>query len=159
MHFLGHSTVRIELAGRIVLTDPLLLPLVGALRRVVPAPDPTPAAPTIARAEALLLEVEAILLHLDDEARIDVLVELDRLGDICKAADPIAVSRAVPRNTGANRSSVVMSSIWKVSCSQIASRHGPSPASYCSWSACSARSSLLAGVSTRRRCRTRETLA
>jgi len=78
--------------------------------RVVPAPDPPPAAPTIARAEALLLEVEAILLHLDDEARIDVLVELDRLGDICKAADPIAVSRAVPRNTGANRSSVVMSS-------------------------------------------------
>ena len=40
MHFLGHSTVRVELAGRTVLTDPLLLPSVGALRRVVPAPDP-----------------------------------------------------------------------------------------------------------------------
>jgi L-ascorbate metabolism protein UlaG (beta-lactamase superfamily) len=40
MHFLGHSTVRIELAGRTVLTDPLLLPSVGALRRVVAPLDP-----------------------------------------------------------------------------------------------------------------------
>ena len=40
LHFLGHSTVRIELAGRTVLTDPVLLPTVGALRRVVPEPDP-----------------------------------------------------------------------------------------------------------------------
>jgi len=40
MHFLGYSTVRIELAGRIVLTDPLLLSSVGVLRRVVPAPHP-----------------------------------------------------------------------------------------------------------------------
>ncbi|SOE00339.1 MBL fold metallo-hydrolase [Blastococcus haudaquaticus] len=40
LHFLGHSTVRIELAGRTVLTDPLLAPTVGALRRVVPLPDP-----------------------------------------------------------------------------------------------------------------------
>ena len=38
--FLGHSTVRIELAGRTVLTDPLLAPTVGLLRRVVPLPDP-----------------------------------------------------------------------------------------------------------------------
>jgi L-ascorbate metabolism protein UlaG (beta-lactamase superfamily) len=40
MHFLGHSTVRIELAGRTVLTDPLLGPGLGPLRRVVPLPDP-----------------------------------------------------------------------------------------------------------------------
>ncbi len=40
VHFLGHSTVRVELAGRTVLTDPVLLPTVGALRRVVPLPDP-----------------------------------------------------------------------------------------------------------------------
>ena len=40
MLFLGHSTVRIELAGRTVLTDPLLFPRVGVLRRVVPLPDP-----------------------------------------------------------------------------------------------------------------------
>ena len=38
MRFLGHSTVRVELAGRIVLTDPLLTGRVGLLRRVVPAP-------------------------------------------------------------------------------------------------------------------------
>ena len=40
LHFLGHSTVRVELAGRTVLTDPLLVPTVGLLRRVVPLPDP-----------------------------------------------------------------------------------------------------------------------
>jgi L-ascorbate metabolism protein UlaG (beta-lactamase superfamily) len=40
LHFLGHSTVRVELAGRTVLTDPLLAPTVGMLRRVVPLPGP-----------------------------------------------------------------------------------------------------------------------
>ncbi|MBN1091228.1 MBL fold metallo-hydrolase [Blastococcus sp. TML/M2B] len=40
LHFLGHSTVRVELAGRTVLTDPLLTASVGPLRRVVPVPDP-----------------------------------------------------------------------------------------------------------------------
>jgi L-ascorbate metabolism protein UlaG (beta-lactamase superfamily) len=39
LHFVGHSTVRVELAGRTVLTDPLLAPTVGLLRRVVPLPD------------------------------------------------------------------------------------------------------------------------
>jgi L-ascorbate metabolism protein UlaG (beta-lactamase superfamily) len=41
LHFLGHSTVRVELAGRTVLTDPLLATTVGMLRRVVPLPDPS----------------------------------------------------------------------------------------------------------------------
>jgi L-ascorbate metabolism protein UlaG (beta-lactamase superfamily) len=40
LHFLGHSTVRVELAGRTVLTDPLLALTVGLLRRIVPLPDP-----------------------------------------------------------------------------------------------------------------------
>ena len=40
LHFLGHSTVRVELAGHTVLTDPLLADTVGALRRVVPLPAP-----------------------------------------------------------------------------------------------------------------------
>ncbi|MGY1815390.1 MBL fold metallo-hydrolase [Blastococcus sp. SYSU D00820] len=40
LHFLGHSTVRVELAGRTVLTDPVLTPRVGPLRRVVPLPAP-----------------------------------------------------------------------------------------------------------------------
>ncbi|MCW2531513.1 MAG: Zn-dependent hydrolase of the beta-lactamase fold-like protein [Blastococcus sp.] len=40
LHFLGHSTVRVEMAGRTVLTDPLLTDTVGLLRRVVPLPDP-----------------------------------------------------------------------------------------------------------------------
>ncbi|SCX40222.1 L-ascorbate metabolism protein UlaG, beta-lactamase superfamily [Klenkia marina] len=38
--FLGHSTVRVELAGRTVLTDPVLTGRVGPLRRVVPPLDP-----------------------------------------------------------------------------------------------------------------------
>jgi L-ascorbate metabolism protein UlaG (beta-lactamase superfamily) len=40
LHFLGHSTVRVELAGRTLLTDPVLLPTIGALRRVAPPLDP-----------------------------------------------------------------------------------------------------------------------
>ncbi|NEK59031.1 MBL fold metallo-hydrolase [Geodermatophilus sabuli] len=40
LHFLGHSTVRVELAGHTLLTDPLLTGRVGPLRRVVPAPSP-----------------------------------------------------------------------------------------------------------------------
>jgi L-ascorbate metabolism protein UlaG (beta-lactamase superfamily) len=38
MRFLGHSTVRLELAGHVVLTDPLLTSRVGPLRRVAPLP-------------------------------------------------------------------------------------------------------------------------
>jgi L-ascorbate metabolism protein UlaG (beta-lactamase superfamily) len=38
MRFLGHSTVRLELAGTVVLTDPLLTGGVGPLRRVGPIP-------------------------------------------------------------------------------------------------------------------------
>jgi L-ascorbate metabolism protein UlaG (beta-lactamase superfamily) len=41
LHFLGHSTVRVEMAGRTVLTDPVLAPTIGLLRRVVPLPAPT----------------------------------------------------------------------------------------------------------------------
>ncbi len=38
--FLGHSTVRVELAGRVVLTDPLLTAGVGPLRRMSALPRP-----------------------------------------------------------------------------------------------------------------------
>ncbi len=40
LHFLGHSTVRVELAGVRVLTDPVLLPRVSVLRRVSAPIDP-----------------------------------------------------------------------------------------------------------------------
>jgi L-ascorbate metabolism protein UlaG (beta-lactamase superfamily) len=40
LQFLGHSTVRVDLAGHTVLTDPLLTSRVGPLRRVVPVPAP-----------------------------------------------------------------------------------------------------------------------
>lgn len=35
MRFLGHSTVRMRMGGRVVLTDPVLTPWIGPLRRVV----------------------------------------------------------------------------------------------------------------------------
>jgi L-ascorbate metabolism protein UlaG (beta-lactamase superfamily) len=40
MRFLGHSTMRMELAGTVVLTDPVLTGRVGPLRRVGPPPVP-----------------------------------------------------------------------------------------------------------------------
>ena len=40
LHFLGHSTVRVDMAGRRVLTDPVLTRTVGGLRRVAPPLDP-----------------------------------------------------------------------------------------------------------------------
>ena len=40
LRFLGHSTVRLDLGGRIVLTDPVLTARVGGLVRVVPVPAP-----------------------------------------------------------------------------------------------------------------------
>ena len=40
LRFLGHSTVRLELAGSVVLTDPVLADRVGPLLRVGPSPVP-----------------------------------------------------------------------------------------------------------------------
>ncbi|HVW43441.1 MAG TPA: MBL fold metallo-hydrolase [Amycolatopsis sp.] len=40
MRFLGHSTVRLEIAGRVVLTDPVLTARVGGLTRVAPPLEP-----------------------------------------------------------------------------------------------------------------------
>ncbi|MCO1653852.1 MBL fold metallo-hydrolase [Pseudonocardia humida] len=40
MRFLGHSTVRVELAGTVVLTDPVLTGAVGPLRRTCRPPAP-----------------------------------------------------------------------------------------------------------------------
>ncbi len=41
IRFLGHSTVLLELDGLRILTDPVLRPWIGPLRRHVPAHDPT----------------------------------------------------------------------------------------------------------------------
>jgi L-ascorbate metabolism protein UlaG (beta-lactamase superfamily) len=40
VHFLGHSTLRLELGGVRVLTDPILRPVLGPLVRHGPVPDP-----------------------------------------------------------------------------------------------------------------------
>jgi len=39
LHFLGHATTRVELAGRVALTDPVLTRWTGPLTRVVANPD------------------------------------------------------------------------------------------------------------------------
>ncbi|WP_409182952.1 MBL fold metallo-hydrolase [Amycolatopsis sp. VS8301801F10] len=39
LHFLGHATTRVELAGQVALTDPVLTRWIGPLTRVVPKPD------------------------------------------------------------------------------------------------------------------------
>jgi L-ascorbate metabolism protein UlaG (beta-lactamase superfamily) len=83
LHFLGHSTVRIELAGRTVLTDPVLTPGVGPLRRVVPMPDPS----TWAGVDLVLLS------HLHgDHLHLPSLRMLGRLND--------KVRIVVPRGAG-----------------------------------------------------------
>jgi len=46
--FLGHSTLRIDLAGESLLTDPLLRPRVAHLRRYAPEPEPRQAPNTSA---------------------------------------------------------------------------------------------------------------
>ncbi len=40
LRFIGHSTVRVELAGTVLLTDPVLTGRIGPLLRVGPVPDP-----------------------------------------------------------------------------------------------------------------------
>jgi hypothetical protein len=71
---------------------------------VLAAPEP---AATIDQAEALLLAFEQIAVQLDDDDRVDLSVELNRLDDICKARDPRAAAAELSRNTGGNRSSAV----------------------------------------------------
>lgn len=66
--FIGHSTVHIEMDGVRLLTDPLLKPFVGFLRRQVPQPDRS------------LLDVDAVLIsHLHgDHFDLPSLELLDR---------------------------------------------------------------------------------
>ncbi len=59
-HFLGHSTVRLELGGARVLTDPLLRPVLGPLVRHGPIPDPS----TYEGLDAILVS-HLHLAHLD----------------------------------------------------------------------------------------------
>lgn len=61
LHWLGHSTVRVELAGSTVLTDPVLTARVGPLRRVVP---PLPAATWAGVDLVLVSHLHADHLHL-----------------------------------------------------------------------------------------------
>jgi L-ascorbate metabolism protein UlaG (beta-lactamase superfamily) len=75
LHWIGHSTVRVELAGTVVLTDPVLTRVVGPLRRVVPLP---PAAAWSGVDLVLVSHLHEDHLHLpslrllDDDARVVV---------------------------------------------------------------------------------------
>lgn len=65
--FLGHSTLRLRLGGRTVLTDPLLTTTVGPLRRTVPAPGPD----AVAGADLVLIShLHADHLHLASLRRL-----------------------------------------------------------------------------------------
>ena len=70
LRFLGHSTVRLELAGRTVLTDPVLTARVGPLSRHAPPVDP-----------GLVADVDLVLLsHLHgDHTHLPSLRMLDRV--------------------------------------------------------------------------------
>jgi L-ascorbate metabolism protein UlaG (beta-lactamase superfamily) len=67
MRFLGHSTVRLELAGRVVLTDPVLTSRVGPLRRMV---APVDAADHAGVDLVLLSHLHADHLHLPSLRRL-----------------------------------------------------------------------------------------
>jgi L-ascorbate metabolism protein UlaG (beta-lactamase superfamily) len=67
MRFLGHSTVRLELAGSVVLTDPVLTRRVGPLRRVSPLPARAHSADTDL---VLLSHLHADHLHLPSLRRL-----------------------------------------------------------------------------------------
>jgi len=67
MRFLGHSTVRLELAGSVVLTDPVLTGRVGPLRRMSPMPDPAHFADTDL---VLLSHLHSDHLHLPSLRRL-----------------------------------------------------------------------------------------
>ena len=90
LHFLGHSTVRAELAGKTVLTDPLLTVRLGPLRRVV-----TPlAASAWAGVDLVLishlhndhLHLRSLRLLGVQEAAMDQLLPLSK--DLMKASYP-----------------------------------------------------------------------
>lgn len=67
LRFLGHSTVRLELGGRVVLTDPVLTARVGGLVRVVPPPPPA----SYAGVDLVLLShLHGDHLHLPSLARL-----------------------------------------------------------------------------------------
>src|SRR5207249_1693629 len=57
---------------------------------------------TIDAAEALLLDVERIMLQLDPTECSDLSVELDRLRDIAESSKPAESADGWPRNTGDN---------------------------------------------------------
>jgi hypothetical protein len=74
------------------------------------APDVTAdplALRALERAEALLGEVEAIMVRLPFEFRMDLHYEMDRLQEVGKAADPAEAAREHERQTGTNRWSAV----------------------------------------------------
>jgi hypothetical protein len=82
-----------------LLAAPVILPPVR------PAVEP---AATIEYAEALLAQVETIMLALDGEARMDIGVECDRLSSLGETNDPHAFVADHPRQSGDNRASIYL---------------------------------------------------
>ncbi|MBP2370506.1 MBL fold metallo-hydrolase [Pseudonocardia parietis] len=71
--FLGHSTLRLRMGGRTVLTDPVLTGVIGPLRRVVPAVDPA----ELAGVDLVLIShLHADHLHLPSLRRLPACTEV-----------------------------------------------------------------------------------
>lgn len=89
LRFVGHSTVRLEMAGRVVLTDPVLTDRVSALRRVTPSSTPADRAGVDL---VLLSHLHGDHLHLPS---------LRMLGDarviVPRGAGPWLRSKGIPR--------------------------------------------------------------
>ena len=85
--------------------------------------QPAPAA-TLDRAEALLLDVEQIMLQLDPIDRDDLSVELDRLHEIAGSSNAREQAEDWPRNTGDNRYSRVWARGHALAHSEIIPRYG-----------------------------------
>jgi len=90
------------------------------------APEPTvlPPAATIDRAEALLLDFEQIMLQLDEVEQSDLGVELDRLSRVAGAYNPAEAAEDWPRNTGANRASLLWARGHALAHSEIIPKYG-----------------------------------
>lgn len=104
-------------AGSLFLGAGLLAPIGATSASAQPA-EP------IDRAEALMLELERLILDLDGESQADVMVELDRLGQIAGSADPAAEAESTLRLTGENRSSLQMERAHARAHSEIIPRYG-----------------------------------
>jgi hypothetical protein len=118
------TALQTALAGLLAAGAASVLP---SAAQAAPAPttaqQPAPVA-TLDRAEALLLDVERIMVQLDPIDCDDLSMELDRLHEIASASSPAVAAEDWPRNTGDNRASRVWARGHALVHSSIIPRYG-----------------------------------